>query len=275
MSTRETLLAAIRDQPDITEDELRGDPRVALVPANGVRPGRMRLWLAGLIEPDSDSGWDDALANKVKGVRWRCVDDPEQQNAVAERAATRKSRIASSPEERARRIVDAMDDPTVRRLVDTMMKSGAGSARSQRGVEQALRKQHQDRRHQARRAARDKVADADFKQMIAQLWDSRGAVAAIDAHLIEERARAANGEQRRISDHEWVVALTDVRTIIKSFGSMWKNVRDIRDPDEPCPACGAAQVEEERHLRAFAMDGSAVEMDETEDEEMVEAEIVS
>jgi hypothetical protein len=235
----------------------------------------MRLWLAGLIEPDSETGWDDALANKVKNVRWRCVYDPQQQKTVAERAAARKSRIASSAEERAQRIVDAMDDPTVRRVVDAMMKSGAGSARAQRGVGQTLRKQHQDRRQQARRAERDKTADADFKRMMAQLWDSRGAVAAIDTHLIEERARVANGEQRRISDHDWVVALRDVRTIIESFGSMWKNVRDIGDPHEPCPACGAPQVDEDRHLRAFAMEGSAVEVEGTPDEEIVEAEVVS
>jgi hypothetical protein len=281
MTTRQAILAAISDTPGLTEDELRTDPRVAVVPPNGIRPGRMRLWLAGLIEPDSDAAWDDALANRVKDVRWRAVVDPEQQKVVSTRAAKRKSRIATSPEARARRIVDDMGDATIRRLVETMMAAGAPSAKTQRGLDQTLRKKHQERVQQARRAARDKTADADFKRMLRELWDARGAVAAVDSHLIQERARVANGERRRIADGDWVTALDDVRTIITSFGSMWKNVRDLRDPDEPCPACGAAQVGEERHLQAFALDGSAVEVESSDvavvdvGPEIVDAEVVS
>lgn len=273
MSTREVLLAVIRDNRGITEDELRADPRVAAVPSNGIRPGRMRLWLAGLIAPDSEVGWADALANRVKNVRWRYVDDVEQQASVRTRAAARKLRVATSPEKTAKKIVDDLEDPTIRRLVEALMRSGSASAKAQSSADQALRKKHQERAQQARRAARDKSADADFKHMLAELWKARGAVGAIDAHLIQERARVANGEPRRISDRSWITALDDVRTIIMSFGSMWKNVRDLRDPDEECPACGAAQVGEARHLRAFAIDSSAVEIGDTD--EVTDADVVS
>ncbi|MGO9322776.1 MAG: hypothetical protein ACLQBY_18510 [Solirubrobacteraceae bacterium] len=166
-----------------------------------------------------------------------------------------------------------LDDPTVSRIVDKMIRAGAGSVRSERRFNQAVRKQHVDRRSQARQAARDKSADADFRRMLAQLWDARGAVAAIDTHLIEERARVANGDPRRIGDQQWIVALRDVRIILKSFGSIWKNVRDLGDPDESCPVCGAPQVGEERHLRAFSTDGSAVEIDA--DEEIIDADVMS
>jgi len=53
---------------------------------------------------------------------------------------------------------------------------------------------------------------------------------------------------------------------------MWQNIRDLADGDEPCPACGASQISEDRHLRAFAVDVLA---EEDGDEEIVDADIVS
>jgi hypothetical protein len=234
----------------------------------------MRLWLAGLIEPDTEDGWTKALANRIKDVGWHLVVDVDRREDVAARARTRRERNSKSAEQQAKRIVEALEDPTVNRLVLAMTKDTPGSARGQRHAAKALRKQHVDRVQQAKNAARDKAADAEFKRMLKHLWDARGAVAAIDAHLIQERARVANGEARRIANQDWLVALNDVRTIIKSFGSMWQNIRDVGDPNEPCPACGAPQIADDRHLRAFAVDSSA-EIDTDGGEGIVDADVVS
>jgi hypothetical protein len=94
------------------------------------------------------------------------------------------------------------------------------------------------------------------------LWDARGAVGAIDQFLVEERARVARGAPRRISDLDWALALGDVRSIVRSFGPMWQNLRDIGGKSEPCPACGATPVEPTRALGAFVIEGEAVELTE-------------
>jgi hypothetical protein len=253
----------IRENPEITEKQIG---EITGWGTSKITPTRIRLWEAGEIEPSSDQGWKDALANRPKNVGWSVVQDQAARQDIGERAKTRPARNAKSAEERAKRIVADLEDPTVNRLVLAMTKDGAGSRRAQRHVEQTLRKQHMERRQQARQAERDKGADADFKRMLKHLWDARGAVAAIDAHLIQERARVANAEQRVIPD--------DIRTIIKSLGSMWQNVRDLGDPNERCPVCGVAQVDDTRHLRAFAMDAEVVEISDS-DEEIVEADVVS
>ncbi|MBE2317817.1 hypothetical protein DVA67_017680 [Solirubrobacter sp. CPCC 204708] len=233
-----------------------------------ITPERIRMWQDGIIEPENEDGWTAALRNRPKTVRWRRVDDQDRQKEVAERAATRKTRNAKpSAEEEARRIVEALSDPTVNRLVLQLTKAGPGSRRAVREAEKVLKQQHSDARQRARQAERDKATNADFQRMIATLWDARGAVAAIDAHLIRERARVSNGEPRLIADADWLVALRDVRTIIESFGTMWKNVRDLGDADAPCPACGAPQAAEHRGLNPQIVDTSA--------EEFTEAEIVS
>jgi len=268
-STRDKLLEVIGAKSGITREEIIATTGL---PSGAVDPSRIRLWEAGLVEPASDAGWEEALANRVKGVGWRLVEDSTHCAEVAARAKTRRKRNAKSAEERARRIVEDLDDLTVNRLVLAMTKDGVGSRRAGRRVEQTLRKQHMDRRQQARQAERDKTADADFRRMLKQLWEARGAVGAIDTHLIEERARVAAGHPRQIPNESWMVAVSDVRTIIKSFGNMWQNIRDLADGDEPCPACGASQISEDRHLRAFAVDVLA---EEDGDEEIVDADIVS
>lgn len=232
----------------------------------------MRMWLAGAIEPNSEEGWARALARDFETVGWQVVEDPKRQAAVAERAGARTRRNAArSAEERAQEIVEGLEDQVVHRLVQQMMKGGAGSEKAQRRAEQTLRKQHTKRRQEAKQAEREKSVDAEFKGVLKQLWDARGAVAAIDAHLIEERARVAAGQSRRISNWDWVVALRDVRTIIQSLGSMWQNVRDLEGRAEPCPACGATSDDGHRHLQPFVIDVEAVE----EDDDIIDADIVS
>ena len=237
-------------------------------------PARIRLWQAGLIEPDSDEGWRDALNHRIRNVGWRCVDDRDRQAEVRERAATRTERNAEpTAEEQAMVIVEALRDPVVNKLVLEMTKEGTGSRRSHRRAEQALRAQQTARKREAAEAARDKAANADFKRNLSRLWDARGAVGAIDRHLIEERARAAKGVPRRIPDLDWALALNDVRSIITSFGAMWQNLRDIGGQNEPCPACGAIPAQPARALGAFVIEGDAVDVTTTE-EDVVEGEPV-
>lgn len=260
--TRELLLDTIRANPGIDRATLIATTGL---PSGAIDPARIRLWAAGLIEPDSDAGWKQALANRVKGVGWRVVDDTERQREVKALAASRKRRNARpSAERQAQDIVEALRDPTVNRLVQEMTKDGSGSRRAQRRTEAALRAEHMARKRAAKQAERERTANADFKRMLAHLWDARGTVGAIDKHLIEERARVAHGVPRRISDDDWARALLDIRTIITSFGTMWQNVRDLGDEDEPCPACGAAPVAESRELGAFALDDDIVESDAEE-----------
>lgn len=264
MSTKDLLLDVIRDRPGLTREQILA---ASELPSGTADPSRIRLWEAGLIEPDTEAGWSDALANRVKTVGWCSVEDPLRQNEVQARAAARKKRNAKpGAEKQAKDIVQALQDPTVNRLVLEMTKDGAGSRRAQRHAEQTLRAQHMARKRVAKQAEREKAANADFKRMLGHLWDARGAVGAIDRHLIEERARMAQGEARRIADEDWATALTDVRTLIKSFGAMWRNVRELGEKDEPCPACGAPELDEDRHLGAFVVTAEA--------EEIVDAEVV-
>ncbi|HKG03675.1 MAG TPA: hypothetical protein VKB03_10860 [Conexibacter sp.] len=263
-STREMLLETIEAHPGVTREGL-----IALtgLPSGAVDPSRIRLWEAGLIEPEGEAGWRAALANRIKTVRWRCVDDEALQADVGDRARARKKRNAEpSAEQMALEVVEALRNPTVNRLVQEMTKDGAGSRRAQREADKALRAQAMTRKREAAQVAQERTAPADFRKLLAHLWDARLAVGGIDSHLIRERARWANGEPRRISDADWAVALGDVRMIVKSLGAMWQNVRDLGAQDEPCPACGASQVDEERHLGAFVVEATA--------EEIADAEVV-
>lgn len=265
-STRDALTSAIRENPGVTREQMI---TITALPSGVVDPARIRLWERGLIEPDSDRGWADALANRVKSVGWQFVEDLERRADVASRAATRTRRNAKpKAEERARKVVEALQDPTVARLVAQMTNDGQGSAKALRRADQSLRAQHMARLKDARQAEREKTANADFKRMLAHLWDARGSVGSIDRHLIAERARVANGERPRIQPEDWITALNDVRTIIKSFGTMWQNVRDLGADEEPCPACGARQIDEERQLKEFAVEADA-------DEEVTDAEVVT
>jgi hypothetical protein len=262
--TRKVLIEIVRQRPGITRAEMLADTGL---PSGAVDPARLRLWKAGLIEPDSESGWEDALKHRIKKVGWKYVEDPGQQAAVRERVAGRTERNAEpTAEEQAIVIVEALKDPTVNRLVLEMTKEGTGSRRSQKRAQQALRAQEMLRKRQAEEAARDGSANANFKRNLARLWDARGAVGAIDQYLVEERARVAQGSPRRISDLDWAMALNDVRSIIKSFGPMWQNLRDIGGQKEPCPACGAAPVEPTRALGAFVIEAEAIDVTDIKEE---------
>ena len=103
-----------------------------------------------------------------------------------------------------------------------------------------------------------------MKTKLTNLWDARSTVAAIDDYLIEERARVARGEPRRIDDLDWMIALRDVLMILASFGGIWNNIRDLGE-DMPCPVCGASPSPEHRHLPAFVIDADAVEDSEVPD----------
>jgi hypothetical protein len=275
-TTKDLLLESIGSHSGITREELIAE--IGL-PSGTLDPARIRLWEVGKIEPDNASGWDDALANRVKTVRWTVVDDPVRQADVRDRARARKRRNAKpSAEQRACEIVDALKDSTVNRLVKEMTKDGVGSRRAQQQAAKILRAQHMERNRQAKAAEREKATNAEFKRLLAHLWDARGAVGAIDAHLIQERARVANCDPRKISDSDWAVALRDVRMIIGSFGQMWQNVRDLGGKHEPCPACGSPQVDEDLHLGAFVIDAEVEDLTEADVvniEETVVPEVVS
>ncbi len=267
-STRDLLLETIERHPGIAREDLI---RLTGLPSGAVDPSRIRLWEAGLIEPNDDAGWEAALANRIKAVGWRVVADPARREEVGARARGRKKRNANpSAEQQAQTIVEALRDPTVNRLVQEMTKDGAASRRAQREAAKALRAQAVARKRAAQEVAHEKTAQAEFKRMLDHLWTARLAVGAIDSHLIRERARVANGESRRISDADWATALNDVRTIVKSLGEMWQNVRDLGARDEPCPACGALQIDEERHLGAFVVD---VDAEDVADAEAVDPQV--
>ncbi|HEY1687815.1 MAG TPA: hypothetical protein VGF95_03020 [Solirubrobacteraceae bacterium] len=269
--TRDVLLEAIGGHPGIKRAEMIA---ITGLTSGAIDPARIRLWQAGLIEPDSESGWKDALNNRVKDVGWRRVCDTEKQAEVKERATLRKERNAEpTAEEQAISIVAALKDPVVNKLVLEMTKDTEGSRRSQKRAAQALRAQQMARKREAAEAVREKAANAAFKRNLSRLWEARGAVGAIDQHLIEERARVAEGKARRVADIDWAMALNDVRTIITSFGAMWQNLRDLGGRKEPCPACGALPDDPQRTLGAFVIEGHAVE--ETDEVTVVDAEVVT
>jgi hypothetical protein len=259
-STRDVLIEAIQTHPGITRAQMLS---ITGLPSGVIDPSRLRLWKAGLIEPDSDAGWEDALNHRIKKVGWCLVEEAGRQAEVRERVAVRTERNAEpSAEDQAAVIVEALKDPVVNKLVLEMTKEGTGSRRSQTRAAQALRAQEMTRKREAEEAERADLANANFKRNLARLWDARGAVGAIDQHLVEERARVAGGGERRVSDLDWAMALKDVRTIIESFGPMWQNLRDIGGHNEPCPACGALSPEPARTLGAFALetiDATAIE----------------
>jgi hypothetical protein len=268
--TRELLLEAIGERPGIKRAEMIA---ITGLTSGSIDPARIRLWQAGLIEPDSESGWRDALNNRIKDVGWRRVCDPAKLEEVKERATGRKERNAEpTAEAQAISIVEALKDPVVNKLVLEMTKDTEGSRRSQKRAAQALRAQQMARKREAAEAAREKAANADFKRNLARLWEARGAVGAIDQHLIEERARVAEGKVRRVTNIDWAMALTDVRTIITSFGAMWQNLRDLGGRKEPCPACGAVPDDPQRALGAFVIEGHAIE---EADVAIVDAEVVT
>jgi hypothetical protein len=264
--TREVLRDAIAANPGITEKALG---ELTGYSTSKMTPSRIRLWEAGEIEPTTELGWKRALANRVKTVGWRAVEGRHEE--VAARAKTRRMRNAKSAEQRARRAAADLADPVVFRLFQQLTKSNPAQTRAgQRRRERTLRQQEMLRKQEAKHAASENLANADFKRKLALLWDARSTIAAIDRHLIEERARVAADTPRKISDADWLVALRDVVLMLQSFGSIWRNVRDLGD-DLPCPVCGAPQNVAERHLKPFSIDADA----EEEDEEIVDADVVT
>jgi len=264
-STRAILREAIAATPGITEKQLGERTELS---TSRLTPSRIRLWEAGEIEPTSETGWREAMVSRLKGVGWQLV-APERREEVAARARTRQKRNAKSVEERARRAAEDLADPVVFRLFEELTRHNPAETRAgQRRRERTVRQQEMLRKQEARRVAREKTASADFKKKLALLWDARSTVAAIDQHLIDERTRVAEYEPRKISDIDWLIALRDIVMILESFGGIWKNIRDLGD-DLPCPVCGAPQVDDERHLRPFAIDV------DVEEEEIVDAEVVS
>jgi hypothetical protein len=263
MPTRDVLLRTIRVRPGITRREILA---ATGLPSGAIDPARIRLWKAGLIEPQDEAGWTDALNHRIKDVGWRCVDDPDRQAEVRSRAEERAERNAEpTAEGLAMTIVESLKDPVVNKLVLEMTKEGEGSRRAQKRTAQALRAEEARRKREADDAAHEKAANANFKRNLSRLWEARGAVGAIDQYLVEERARVARGDERRIADLDWAMALNDVRSIIKSFGAMWQNLRDIGGRNEPCPACGAVPPDPSRTLGTFVIDVEAIEEDVPEE----------
>lgn len=255
---------AIASNPGISERQLG---ELTGFSTSRLTPSRIRLWEAGEIEPTTEAGWKQAMVSRLKDVGWQIV-ERERREEVAARARKRQKRNAKSVEERARRAAEDLADPVIFRLYQMLIQNDSADTRAgQRRRERTVRQHEAQRKKEARQAERDRAAGADFKKKLALLWDARSTVAAIDQHLIDERARVAEGRPREISDMDWLIALRDVVMILESFGSIWENIRDLGE-DLPCPVCGAPQIDEERHLRPFAIDV------EVEDEEIVDAEVV-
>jgi hypothetical protein len=264
-STRDVLRKAIASEPGITEKQLGERTGFS---TSKLTPSRIRLWEAGEIEPTTEAGWTAALVSRIKEVGWQVVEG-DRQAEVAARAGTREKRNAKSVEQRARRAAEDLADPVVFRLFQELTKRDPANTRAgQRRRERTVRQQESLRKQEAKRAERERTANADFKKKLALLWDARSTVAAIDQHLIDERARVAEGSERKIGNRDWVTALRDVVMILQSLGSIWWNIRDLGD-DLPCPVCGAHQAQEERHLPPFVLDL------EVEEEEVVDAEVVN
>ncbi|HEY2477791.1 MAG TPA: hypothetical protein VGI17_03595 [Solirubrobacterales bacterium] len=264
-STRDVLRDAIASEPGITEKQLGERTGFS---TSKLTPSRIRLWEAGEIEPTTEAGWTAALVSRIKDVGWQVV-EVHRQAEVAARAGRREKRNAKSVEQRARRAAEDLADPVVFRLFQELTKRDPANTRaSQRRRERTVRQRETLRKQEAKRAERERTANADFKKKLALLWDARSTVAAIDQHLIDERARVAEGSDRKIGDRDWVTALRDVVMILQSLGSIWWNVRDL-GADLPCPVCGAHQAQEERHLPPFVLEV------EVEDEEVVDAEVVN
>jgi hypothetical protein len=262
------LLELIGERPGITRREMLDASNRT---SGAIDPARIRLWEGGLIEPSNEEGWVEALKHRIKYVGWRRVDDPIRQAEVRARAEERAERNAEpTAEDMAMRIVESLRDPVVSKLVEELSKEEPGSRRAQRRTAKTLRAQESKRKREADEAKRDNAADAAFKRNLTRLWEARGAVGAIDQFFVEERARVAKGKDRRVSDMDWYMALTDVRAIIESFGAMWQNLRDIGGRNEPCPACGAVQADPERALGAFVIDVEAIEEDIADDAEVAQ-----
>jgi hypothetical protein len=268
-TTRDILRETIGAHPGVTEKQLG---EITGFSTSKVTPNRIRLWQAGEIEPTTESGWRRAMVSRLKGVGWRLV-EPDRRAEVAERARTRRKRNAKSAEDRAQRAVEDLADPVVFRLYQQLTKENAPKTRAeQRRGERVLRDREIEAKKEAKRAEEDEQANADIKKKLALLWDARATVAAIDRHLIKERARVAAGGQQKISTTDWMVVLRDVALILESMGSIWRNVRDLGD-DLVCPVCGSGQKDEERHLMPFVVDAEADEMVEDE-ADIVDAEVV-
>lgn len=269
--TREVLRDMIAANTGITEKQLGERTEFS---TSRLTPSRIRLWEAGEIEPTTETGWHDAMVSRLKDVGWQIV-DPERRAEVAARAKTRQKRNARSAEERARRAAEDLADPVVFRLFQELTQQDLADTRAgQRRRERTLRQQEMLRKREAKRVERENTASADFKKKLTLLWDARSTVAAIDQHLIEERTRVAAERPRKISNIDWAIAMPDVLMILGSFGSIWRNIRDLGD-GLPCPVCGAPQAHGERHLKPFAIDAGAEEDIADAEEEIVDAEVVS
>src|SRR4051794_36724613 len=107
-TTKDTLLSAIESNPGGTREQLLA---LAGLPGSKADPARLRLWLSGLIEPESEAGWTAALDRNFESVGWQAVADPGRRAEVAARAATRRLRNAEkSAEQKAREIVEGLED---------------------------------------------------------------------------------------------------------------------------------------------------------------------
>ena len=175
-TTRDRLLEVIKNHPGATRKQLL---EVTGLPGSRVDPARMRLWLAGMIAPDSEAGWEAALSRNFRNVGWQIVEDPLARQEVAARASVRTPRNAEkSAEEKASEIWTPLAW-VVNEMVQQMLKDGAASPKAQKRAKQALRKKATERRQEARQAERNRTADAEFKASTRTALGCRGAVAAV------------------------------------------------------------------------------------------------
>jgi len=213
---------------------------------------RLRLWERGLVEPDD---WDLALTmKKTSTIRWSAV-DPDRQEEVAARAATRSKRRRKwsdlKLEEQAQFILQGLADPAVYGAVMEAQASQRVKSRATARKNESLAAKRQRIARERKQAERERSAVLDFLKIAGHLHEQVIVANGVKSFLMVDLGRYLNGENTKIPPAKYADVATDLREVMADVGLALQAVEAaIGIHDGTCPTCGqnVVPITEERQL---------------------------
>jgi hypothetical protein len=213
---------------------------------------RLRLWEKGRVEPDN---WDLALSmKKTKTIRWSAV-EPERQEEVAARAATRAKRRRKwsdlKLEEQAQFILQGLADPAVYGAVMDAQASHRVKGRATARHNESLAAKRHRLARERKQAERERSAVLDFLKIAGHLHEQVIVASGVKSFLLVDIGRYLNGEATKIAPVKYAEVAEDLREVMADVGVALHAVESaLGIHDGTCSACGAniKPIEEERQL---------------------------
>lgn len=233
------------------------------LPHNKASGARATLWEQGLVERVEKDEFNPRL-------RWRiCPPERQEQARLAYRDNTEQRRLASlrkrGPGEQANIVVHLLSDDRVNEAVLAQLERGREWRRARaraNDVRADIDAQRRARRSELRRAEQEADAKLDFLTQLNYLRETIDALFVMRRFIEDEERRAAEGTQRRITDHDWISLGHNVGEVLAVAQVLFAEIHDLAGtPITSCPLCGERLHSAAVHIGEGYVDADAVEDD--------------